>query len=82
MGRLVLTRKIGESILIGEDIIVSITGYDRGAIRVSIVAPTSVPVVRSEIKGTPRKKDLQVKGTRPVAYPSITLRRRRKRRCV
>lgn len=46
---LVLSRKLGEKIVIGEDIVVTIVKIDRNQIRVGIEAPPEVPVFRSEI---------------------------------
>ncbi len=46
---LVLTRKIGESICIGDNIEVVITDITKNAIRIGIVAPRDTPVYRKEI---------------------------------
>ncbi len=46
---LVLSRKLGEKILIGEDIAVTIVKIDRNQIRIGIEAPQAVPVYREEI---------------------------------
>ncbi len=46
---LVLTRLEGESIRIGEDIVVTILSSDRGKIRVDIEAPRDIPVHRQEV---------------------------------
>ena len=52
---LVLSRKVGERILIGEDIRVTIVRIGAGGVRVGIEAPTHLNVVREELKerGTP-----------------------------
>ena len=47
---LVLTRKIGESIVIDSDITVTVLGYDKGQVRLAISAPKEVPVHRLEIQ--------------------------------
>lgn len=47
---LVLTRKVGESISIGPDIEVRITQIRGGQVRLSVVAPRSVAVVRGELE--------------------------------
>ncbi len=47
---LVLTRKVGESLLIGDNIEVRITQIRGGQVRVSVVAPKSVKVVRGELE--------------------------------
>lgn len=46
---LVLTRKMGEEIRIGDDIIVKITGIQGGRVRVGIDAPRSKSIVRAEV---------------------------------
>ena len=46
---LVLTRKVGEEIRIGEDIVISIVEIKGGHVRVGIKAPSSVPIHRGEI---------------------------------
>jgi len=46
---LTLTRKTGESILIGNDIVVEIKKIHGGKVRVGIIAPKSVPVYRKEL---------------------------------
>jgi carbon storage regulator len=46
---LVLTRKPGESIRIGEDIIVSIVGIEERRIKIGISAPPNVKVDRDEV---------------------------------
>ena len=45
---LVLTRRIGEEILIGDDIVVKIVSARGNQIRVGIEAPRCIPVVRKE----------------------------------
>nr|AQQ74742.1 hypothetical protein [uncultured bacterium] len=46
---LVLSRKIGEVITIGNSIKITILSYDRGIVRVGIEAPKDVPVHRKEV---------------------------------
>jgi len=46
---LVLSRKLGEKIVIGDNIIVTVVKIDRNQIRLGIEAPNSVPVFREEI---------------------------------
>lgn len=47
---LILQRKAGESVLIGEDIEVSILSVEAGRVRLAIQAPKSVPILRSELR--------------------------------
>lgn len=60
---LVLSRKVGERILIGDDIRVTIVRISGGGVRVGIEAPASLTVVREELKeraaaaGAPAQQD-------------------------
>ena len=47
---LILQRKAGESLLIGDEIEVSVLSVDSGRVRLAIDAPKSVPILRSELK--------------------------------
>ena len=52
---LVLSRKLGEKIYIGENICITVVDIDRGKIRLGIEAPRDVPIFRQELlpnKGT------------------------------
>jgi carbon storage regulator len=46
---LVLSRKLGEKIVIGNNIVVTVVKIDRNQIRIGIEAPPEVPVYREEI---------------------------------
>ena len=46
---LVLSRRVGESILIGDDIEVKVSEIGEGQVRLSMIAPKDVPIVRKEI---------------------------------
>ena len=47
---LILQRKAGESVLIGEEIEVSVLSVEAGRVRLAIQAPKSVPILRSELR--------------------------------
>ncbi len=47
---LILQRKAGESVLIGEGIEVSILSVEAGRVRLAIQAPKDVSILRSELK--------------------------------
>ncbi len=49
VGGLVLTRHLGESIMIGEDVEVQVVGLKAGTVRLKFVAPRTVPVHRREV---------------------------------
>ena len=46
---LILTRKMGESIVIGDDIIIKIVETGKNSIRIGIDAPRDVVVLRQEV---------------------------------
>jgi carbon storage regulator len=47
---LVLSRKVGEKILIGDNISVTVVRVAQGMVRIGVEAPQNLPVVREEIK--------------------------------
>jgi carbon storage regulator len=49
MTMLVLSRKLGEKIVIGDNIVITVVKIDRNQIRIGIEAPHDVPVYREEI---------------------------------
>jgi carbon storage regulator len=59
---LVLSRKLGEKIVIGDNIVITVVKIDRNQIRIGIEAPQDVPVYREEI--APMRVE---KATRPDA---------------
>lgn len=46
---LILQRRAGESLVIGEDITVSVLSVDGGRVRLAITAPEDVAILRSEL---------------------------------
>lgn len=46
---LILTRKTGESILIGDHIEIVITSIDQNKVRVGIKSPPNIPIYREEL---------------------------------
>jgi len=46
---LILSRKIGERIWIGEEVVVTVVHIDHTRVRLGIEAPRSVPIWRSEL---------------------------------
>ena len=58
---LVLSRKLGEKIYIGENVCITVVDIDRGKIRLGIEAPRDVPIYRQEL--------LPLKAGDPAAVP-------------
>ena len=46
---LILQRKAGESLVIGEDITIRVVSVDGTRVRLAIAAPEDVPILRSEL---------------------------------
>ena len=53
---LILTRKVGESITIGEDVTITVVASKGGQVRIGIDAPKTVSITRSEL-GTDSVKE-------------------------
>ncbi len=51
---LVITRKIGESIVINNDIVITVVQAQRGRVRLGVNAPPGVLVLREELQRRPR----------------------------
>ncbi|MFM7316603.1 MAG: carbon storage regulator CsrA [Isosphaeraceae bacterium] len=52
---LVLSRKIGDSIQIGNNITLTVVKVDRNQVRLGITAPRDVQILRDELKDHPKK---------------------------
>lgn len=58
---LVLSRKLGEKIYIGDNICITVVDVDRGKVRLGIEAPRDVPIFRQEL--------LPIKSPTPPSVP-------------
>lgn len=56
---LVLSRKAGQSIIIGEDIEISILEVGEGNIKIGINAPKSVKIVRKELIAEIKQENIE-----------------------
>ena len=59
---LVLSRKINQSIMIGDDVRVVIVAVDRDQVKLGIEAPRTVPVHRSEVYEEIRRANQEASG--------------------
>jgi carbon storage regulator len=66
---LVLSRKISESIQIGSDIVITVTQISKGMVKLGIVAPAHIRILRGELTKTPATVSI-VAGTSQVTEPS------------
>ena len=53
---LVLSRKVGQRILIGDNISVTVVRVAQGGVRIGIEAPPELPIVREELQEKLREK--------------------------
>jgi carbon storage regulator len=53
---LIITRKPGESLQIGDNITITVTKISRGQVGLAIDAPRDIKVLREELIGTPPKQ--------------------------
>jgi carbon storage regulator len=71
---LVLTRRIGEAIMIGDDVQVTVLSSDGMKVRLGIDAPSEVPVHRREIYA-----EIKAQGERAAGSDEPRTRARRRR---
>jgi carbon storage regulator CsrA len=50
VGRLVLTREEGQSIWVGDEILITVSRIDRGQVKITIDAPNELIVDRDEVR--------------------------------
>lgn len=46
---LILSRKLNESIVVGDDVIIKIVSIDKGVVKLGIEAPNNITVLREEL---------------------------------
>ena len=75
---LVLTRKTNESIMIGDDVEVSVLAVSKDKIRLGITAPRDVPVFRKEVYLAIKEEESEGAGAGDDAGKSGKARKARK----
>lgn len=63
---LILTRKIGESFVIGEDTYITVMGYSGNQIRLGIDAASSISIHREEIHEKIQQQKKEIKRTKKI----------------
>ena len=70
---LILTRRIGDKLRIGEDVKITILGINGRQVRIGIEAPQDVMVNREEIYQRILKERGALNDTRTVKFPTRTI---------
>jgi carbon storage regulator len=68
---LIITRRPGEKIMLGDEIVVHVMEIVGNSVRVGIQAPRSVPVYREEIWNAVRDENQAAAGAAPADLPGI-----------
>lgn len=72
---LVLTRRLGESVAIGDDVVVTVLEVRGGQVRLGIVAPSEITVLRSEILDPVAEQNRQAASAQhPTMAPKVVTR--------
>jgi carbon storage regulator len=69
---LIVTRRSGEKIMLGDDIVVHIMDIVGNSVRVGIQAPRSVPVYREEIWNAVRDENKAAVEAAPAELPAVS----------
>jgi carbon storage regulator len=67
---LIITRKPGEKIMLGDDVVVHVMEIVGNSVRVGIQAPRSLPVYREEIWDAVREENQAAAAATPDALPA------------
>lgn len=69
---LILTRRIGESLMIGDDVAVTVLGVKGNQVRIGIDAPREVAVHRQEIYERIHERKMEPSGGPPKNGPAAS----------
>lgn len=70
---LIVTRREGEKLMIGDDVVVSIVEVSGGTVKLGIDAPRSVPIYREELWAAVRDEN-RAAAEAPATLPSLPKR--------
>jgi carbon storage regulator len=71
---LIITRKPGEKIMLGDDVVIHVMEIVGNSVRVGIQAPRSLPVYREEIWDAVREENRAAAAAMPAALPAAARR--------
>lgn len=69
---LVLSRQLDESIMIGDDIVITLVDVRGDKIRLGIAAPPNVPIHRQEVYEAIQRENMQAALAEPAAAPATS----------
>lgn len=69
---LIITRRAGEKIVIGDDIVVQVMEVSGNTVRLGIAAPKSLPVYREEIWAAVKEENQAAAASSVAEMPSIS----------
>lgn len=70
-----ITRRVGERIVIGDDIVLHVLQVSGSTVRIGIEAPKSLPVYREEIWASVREENAAAAESVPAAHDALKLER-------
>jgi carbon storage regulator len=75
---LIITRRPGEKIMLGDDVVIEVIEVSGSSVRVGIQAPKSIPVYREEIWRSVKEENAAAAAADPDQFPSETFPTERK----
>jgi carbon storage regulator len=66
---LIITRRPGEKVMIGDDVVVEVIEVSGSSVRIGIAAPKSVPVYREEIYNAVKDENVAAAASEPGQLP-------------
>lgn len=74
---LILGRKTGESLLIGDDVVISVLSVEKGRVRLAIDAPKNIAILRSELRSAmDANQDAAVEESSPLALLDLLVEKK------
>jgi carbon storage regulator len=70
---LIITRRPGEKIMLGDDVVIEVIEVSGSSVRVGIAAPKSIPVYREEIWRSVKEENAAAAAADPGQFPSEIL---------